>query len=151
VFISSLSAIATIRGSTIYAATKRAIEALTDGLRLEMLAFGVSVTSVLPGYVVTPLSDKINLNFKDIVPEETYKPYESFFETYVSTKKEGINFKDAPGPDVTTEVIIHALTDPYPYTRYYVGSIGSIPVKAVPLMYHFFPDRVGDLFKINRI
>jgi len=145
-----LASIGTLRCNGVYASTKRAIEALTDSLRLEMLAFDVSVTSVIPGYVNTQISDKHYTSYTGIIPEETYKPYESLIETLLRSKIEKNNHKDAPGPEVTTEAIIHALTDPYPYTRYYVGSAGDIPVKVVPYL-ALLPDRVGDLLKINRI
>jgi len=148
VFISSMAALAALKGNAIYSASKRAIEAVVDSLRMEMLPFGVSVTSVLPGYVKSSISDKHISNYKEIISEELYKIYESHFESIIENRNK--NLQNIPGPHVTSEAIVHALTDPYPYTRYYVGSTGEYPVKVVPILTSILPDRMGDLFKKNK-
>jgi short-subunit dehydrogenase len=82
-FISSMSGIASLPGRAIYSASKRAIEGLVDSLRLEMMPFEVSVTSLLPGYVKSEISQKLP-NFQDLKPEE-YDLYKTYLE---SVKKE---------------------------------------------------------------
>jgi len=42
-----------------YAATKGALDRVTDALRLELDPLGVHVTSIAPGLVDTPLYDKV--------------------------------------------------------------------------------------------
>jgi len=149
VFISSLAALVTLHGSGIYSASKRAMEAITDGLRLELTDFGVSVTSVLPGHVATPIVDKQIDDYRELISEELYNTYKYFFEVLV--KKRRLSFVGAPGPNVTSEVIIHALVDPYPQTRYYVGSAGGYPPKSIPILTSLLPDRLLDKIRANRV
>ncbi len=53
--IGSVSGYLTSPFTTIYSASKFAVEALTDGLRRELLPFGIDVISVAPGPVKTPI------------------------------------------------------------------------------------------------
>ena len=56
--IGSVSGYLTSPFTTIYSASKFAVEALTDGLRRELLPFGIDVISVAPGPVKTPIWSK---------------------------------------------------------------------------------------------
>ncbi len=56
--ISSVSGILTSPFTALYSASKFALESLTDGLRRELLPFGIDVMSVAPGPVLTPIWDK---------------------------------------------------------------------------------------------
>jgi len=147
-FISSISGIAPLPGSGIYSSTKRALEALVDSLRMEMLPFGVSVTSILPGYIKTPISGKGFSNYNETVSEELYKIYKLFFET-VGPKRASV-FKDAPGPQVTSEAILQAMVEQYPRTRYFIGSAGDFPIKIIPILLGIIPDRLADFIKMER-
>jgi NAD(P)-dependent dehydrogenase (short-subunit alcohol dehydrogenase family) len=53
--VSSVSGYLTSPFTTLYSASKFAVEALTDGLRRELLPFGIDVISVAPGPVKTPI------------------------------------------------------------------------------------------------
>ncbi len=57
VHIGSIAGRQTYPGGTVYCATKSAVRALTDGLRLDLLGTGVRVTSVDPGLVDTEFSE----------------------------------------------------------------------------------------------
>jgi short-subunit dehydrogenase len=145
-FISSMSGIASLPGRAIYSASKRAIEGLVDSLRLEMMPFEVSVTSLLPGYVKSEISNKLP-NFQDLKPEE-YELYKTYIE---GVKKENEkNRQTAPGPEVTSEAIIDALTNPYPRTRYYMGTTGDFPPWLTALLSKLLPDPLIDYVKQMR-
>jgi len=144
-FISSLSATVSLYGAGIYAASKRAIEGLVDSLRMEMYPFGVSVTSVAPGYIKTARAYNIIPNYRQIIPTALYDVYESFFTGLQESRS--ARFRPAPGPEVTSEDIVDAITNPYPRTRYYPGSAVILPIELVPILVGIFPDRLVDLIK----
>jgi short-subunit dehydrogenase len=54
--ISSLAAFRGLPGSSGYSATKAGLSALLEGLRSELRLQGISVTTVHPGYVRTPMT-----------------------------------------------------------------------------------------------
>ncbi len=56
--VSSVSGVLTSPFTSLYSASKFALESLTDGLRRELLPFGIDVVSVAPGPVLTPIWDK---------------------------------------------------------------------------------------------
>jgi len=144
--ISSISGVASLPGRAIYSGSKRAIEGFIDALRLEMISFEVSVTSILPGYVKSSISDK--LPTYEEVPPEKYELYKKYLD---SVKPE--NQKDrsnAPGPEVTSEAIVHALTDPYPHTRYYMGYTGDFPPYVTVMLSSLLPDNLIDYVKLKR-
>ncbi|WZO96698.1 SDR family NAD(P)-dependent oxidoreductase [Isosphaeraceae bacterium EP7] len=60
--IAGISSLSSYRGSPLvsgYIASKAAVAALLEGLRVELKPFGVSVTTVRPGFVRTPMTASI--------------------------------------------------------------------------------------------
>jgi NAD(P)-dependent dehydrogenase (short-subunit alcohol dehydrogenase family) len=55
VFLSSVSGLRGIKGHTVYAASKAGLDGLTRSLAQECAAFGVTVNSIAPGYIDTPM------------------------------------------------------------------------------------------------
>jgi hypothetical protein len=74
--VSSVSGYVTAPFTSLYSASKFAVEALTDGLRRELIPFGIDVLSVAPGPVKTPIWQKaktqtkafIGTRYADILP-----------------------------------------------------------------------------------
>jgi len=56
--------------------------------------------------------------------------------------------KKLSSPQVTSEAIHHALTSPYPKTRYPVAGLNGIPLWIIRALVPLFPDRVVDLVKL---
>lgn len=56
--ISSLAAYRSFPESHVYCASKAALNAQLEGLRAEVWRFGVHVTTICPGFIRTPLTDK---------------------------------------------------------------------------------------------
>lgn len=54
--ISSVAALQTYPNGTVYCASKRAVDAISEGMRLELTEFGIKVTNVRPGAVETEFS-----------------------------------------------------------------------------------------------
>ncbi|KAL1700797.1 hypothetical protein EV121DRAFT_294847 [Schizophyllum commune] len=74
-FTSSLSSIIYLPYNAAYGASKAAINALADTLRVELAPFGVRVVSLLTGMVVSNLAPRLNID--EVFPEGSiYKPVE---------------------------------------------------------------------------
>ena len=58
VFIGSISGLFALPGLSAYAASKHAIEAIADSLRIELYPFNIPVSIIEPGNVETPIWDK---------------------------------------------------------------------------------------------
>jgi short-subunit dehydrogenase len=66
--------------SSIYDSTKHALEALTDGLRGELKPFGVHVTLIRPGFILTEFVDAANAASAEVI--ESAGPYEPFLRGF---------------------------------------------------------------------
>jgi NAD(P)-dependent dehydrogenase (short-subunit alcohol dehydrogenase family) len=67
--------------SSIYDSTKHALEALTDGLRGELKPFGVRVTLIRPGFILTEFIEAANAASAAIVASAgPYAPYYKGYE-----------------------------------------------------------------------
>ena len=62
--VSSVSGYITSMFTSMYSASKFAVEAITDGLRRELVPFGIDAISVAPGPVKTPIWDKAKTQTK---------------------------------------------------------------------------------------
>ena len=100
-----------------YAASKWAVEALSDTLRLELKPWGIHVAVVEPGNIATPIWDKAEDNLDDMPPGS---------ELYARVIERGraiARFSGEHGisPDKVAKRIEHALTARVPRNRYLVG------------------------------
>jgi NAD(P)-dependent dehydrogenase (short-subunit alcohol dehydrogenase family) len=100
--------------SSIYDATKHALEALTDGLRGELKPFGVRVTLIRPGFILTEFIDaasKVSDEFTD-----NAGPYEPFMAGFrLGSQK----LRSVAGvPDDIARLVERALVSDHPASRY---------------------------------
>eukprot|EP01125_Pyxidicula_operculata_P014105 TRINITY_DN4685_c0_g1_i1.p1 TRINITY_DN4685_c0_g1~~TRINITY_DN4685_c0_g1_i1.p1 ORF type:complete len:316 (+),score=67.35 TRINITY_DN4685_c0_g1_i1:15-962(+) len=144
-FVSSVQGFVATYGSTAYAGSKHAMEAAVDALRLEMDEFGVSVSSIQPGYIDTNIKDSGMTDPKKEVTEEQYQVYKKFWDRFQQDREK--NFASGASPAVTSEAILDAIVNPFPKTRYPVGPTGTFSASQVSLLKRFLPDRLADSFK----
>lgn len=108
--ISSISADQGYPYTAIYAASKAAVAAFTEGLNIEMSSFGVSAKAIFPGQHSTRIFTKID-SAAD-VPHDYQDPMAAFFGANAS----------GSAPQVTSDVIFEAVTDGKDsQARYYSG------------------------------
>ena len=62
VFISSLASLISMPTSKAYSSTKRAVNAYAEGLRYKYNRYGIKVINILPGFIVSEMTDKNNFN-----------------------------------------------------------------------------------------
>lgn len=105
-----------------YAASKHALEAVTDALRVELRPFGITVTVVEPGTIATPIWRKGGELFQQLAAEMPAELGELYGERIAA-------FRDAaaaagsraePAEEVAA-VVVRALTGLHPKARYVVG------------------------------
>lgn len=124
-----------------YSASKFALEAITDALRLEVQQWGIHVSIIEPGAIATPIWNKSAI---EAAERETaieaelrtlYKPIVAAVRKVV-----GEASKRAISPDTVARVVEDAMTTPTPKTRYLVGT----DAKLRALMMKLLPDRISD-------
>ena len=114
--VSSIAAVRSAVGSGYYAASKAALELMSDGLMKELKPLGIKVMIVEPGSFRT--------HFYDTSLKGTQNKIDDYNETAGKTRKENIvNLKNQPGdPDKAGQVIVEvANQEEYP-TRLLLGS-----------------------------
>lgn len=120
--------------SSVYDSTKHALEALTDGLRGELEPFGVRVTLIRPGYIVTEFVSAADAASDVILAQAG--PYEPFLAGFrVGYKKLR---RVAGAPDDIARCVEHALTSANPPPRY----TAPFHAKIFLLLKWLLPDRV---------
>jgi NAD(P)-dependent dehydrogenase (short-subunit alcohol dehydrogenase family) len=125
----------------VYCASKFALEALSDALRVEVRGSGISVSVVEPGFIETPMLDKGKAAVAEGIeklPPRGRDLYERPLHRYEATTE--AFRRRAASPDAVAKAIEHALTARRPKTRYAVG----LDSKALNLLGWSLPDRARD-------
>jgi NAD(P)-dependent dehydrogenase (short-subunit alcohol dehydrogenase family) len=124
-----------------YNASKYALEAVTDSLRLELRQFGVQVAAVEPGAVATPIWEKSRDTAEQAtgaMPAEALKLYGAGFAAISKFISQGE--RSGVPPLEVARVVEHALTATRPKTRYVVGRDARMRLALTRLL----PTRVMD-------
>ncbi|MBI4351853.1 MAG: SDR family NAD(P)-dependent oxidoreductase [Elusimicrobia bacterium] len=119
-----------------YHASKYALEAYSDALRLETAQFGIKVILIEPGPVRTEWDNTALVNLEKYSGSGAYGPLvKRITEKFRAGYRSG-----APGPEAVAEVILKALRAERPSARY------AVPFKASLIIFlkWLLPDRVLD-------
>jgi NAD(P)-dependent dehydrogenase (short-subunit alcohol dehydrogenase family) len=141
VFVSSVGGRVAMAFTAPYAASKHAVEAIGDALRVELRTSDVQVALVEPGSVATPIWDKGRAEAEDFeVPDELRQQYghipEAIDRMLRSTGERGVP------PEQVAETIERALTARRMRARYVVGR----DARAMIAIRRLLPDLVFDRF-----
>jgi NAD(P)-dependent dehydrogenase (short-subunit alcohol dehydrogenase family) len=125
-----------------YAASKHAIEGLSESLRRELMLFGIDVIIVAPGPVKTPIWSK----GREAVDTDNYKnsPYLPALQK-VSAYMKHLDSIGLP-PEKIAERVFDALTLPHPKVRYQIA-----PDPLRHLVTNYLPKRMVDRIIAKRL
>ena len=123
-----------------YAATKFALEAVSDALRREMAPFGVGVVVIEPGAVRTQMLGRAIATAGELVSVMTPAQRRRYGALVQAVNAQAVSSTRAGVPaDAAAEVIVTAVTARKPRTRYTVGREAAM-IRWLPLL----PDRALD-------
>ena len=105
-----------------YAASKHALEAVTDALRIELRPFGIGVTVIEPGTIATPIWRKGAEEFQKLATELPQELWELYGERMTAFRDAAAAAGRRADPaDKVAIVVEQALTAQRPKARYVVG------------------------------
>jgi NAD(P)-dependent dehydrogenase (short-subunit alcohol dehydrogenase family) len=142
VFLSSIGGRVSMAFTAPYAASKHAIEAFGDALRVELQRSGVQVALVEPGSVATPIWDKSRAEAQRVsIPAELEQAYgrvpAAMDKVLEDTARRGVP------PEQVAATIERALSSTRMKARYVVGRDAKVMLAAKRLLPDLMFDRVA--------
>jgi NAD(P)-dependent dehydrogenase (short-subunit alcohol dehydrogenase family) len=147
--VSSMGGRATLPGGGFYHASKYAVEALSDALRVEVAPFGIDVVLIEPGPVRTPWKKVAAGSLSTAVPgssddgaadADPYRDYKAAVTASFTAAQTGLLGRLGSTADDIAKVITRAATAPQPRTRYLINPVA----KSVVTMNRLLPGRAYD-------
>ena len=124
-----------------YSASKYALEALTDALRMELQPWGIQVSIIEPGAIATPIWEKSAKEAEGLEASVSAEAKALYGEAVIRIREAIAQAAQrAIAPDAVVRAVHHALTASRPRTRYLVGS----DAKLRAWMVKWLPDRIQD-------
>jgi NAD(P)-dependent dehydrogenase (short-subunit alcohol dehydrogenase family) len=116
--ISSIAGKLSTPANGAYSATKFALEALSDALRLELAPFGIQVILVEPGAIKTHFDDTAQSHAREIIsdPASPYRPLYRLSDEFAASMRQ-----QEVGPEVVSQVIQQAIQATKPKARYHAN------------------------------
>jgi len=158
--VSSMGGRVTLPGGAFYHASKYAVEALSDALRMEVVQFGIDVVLIEPGPVKTPWNEVAAASLSTAAPgppdaglagpggsdadsavaRDPYAAYKAAVGASFATAQTGLLARLGSTAEDIAKVITHAVTTPRPRTRYLINPVA----KSVVAMNRLLPGRAYD-------
>ena len=131
-----------------YAASKHALEAITDSLRVELRRWGISVSIVEPGSVQTPIWQKARTS-ADTMAQRIDPAKEGLYAADLDAMRESTDTMARWGMPVkyVVRAVVHAIVSRRPKTRYPVGPQTRLAFFA----FKFLDDRTRDWVILRRL
>ncbi|NUQ63109.1 MAG: SDR family NAD(P)-dependent oxidoreductase [Pirellulales bacterium] len=124
-----------------YAASKAAVESMTDCLRVELRTWGIHVALVEPDSVDTPIWEKLQAEADRLDANVSPEVRALYDRDILEMRKAGMRMDRAGMPvDRVVRAVHHALTAKHPKTRYPIGWRTRLGFRLLPGL----PDRLRD-------
>lgn len=147
VFISSISGLMATPMVGAYSASKHAVEALADSLRMELKEWGIEVCVIEPGQIATPIwttsAHAADERQTRMAPEA---PTRYGWMMRAARVRVAQGAKYGSNPHEVALVVEKALLDSHPRTRYLVGK-DSRAVKVISML----PDRLRQRIVLSQV
>jgi NAD(P)-dependent dehydrogenase (short-subunit alcohol dehydrogenase family) len=122
VFIGSIAGKSALPFLGPYAASKHALEAIADSLRVELSPWSIGVTLVEPGSIKTPIWTRSAAWADDLLKRMEGRVYELYGTPIASFRRIALARGQAGAPpERVAKIVERALTTSRPRTRYLVG------------------------------
>lgn len=146
--VSSMGGRITLPGGAFYHASKYAVEALSDALRMEVAQFGIDVVLIEPGPVKTPWNDvaAASLSAADpdgpdpVADDDPYATYKAAVGASFGRSQAGLVGRLGSTSEDVAKVITQAVTARRPRPRYLINPVA----KSLVAMNQVLPARAYD-------
>jgi NAD(P)-dependent dehydrogenase (short-subunit alcohol dehydrogenase family) len=122
-----------------YCASKFAVEALTDALRVELAGTGMHVSLIEPGPIATRFIEHAVEAYRRNIDMEN-SPHRETYRVRLAQMEEGGQKAFKLPPEAVAAKLVHALESKRPKTRYYV----TFPTYAAAFLRRILPARALD-------
>ena len=124
-----------------YSASKFALEALSDALRVELKPANIHVSLLEPGPIETQFMASTLATFRASIDTEA-SPHRDYYARRMKDMEQGrgATSRFRLGPEAVVAKLVHALEAPKPRARYRVG----LPTHAAAIMKRLLPDNLLD-------
>lgn len=144
--ISSLFGRLPIPGGAFYAASKHALEAYSEALRLEVKPFGVRVVVIEPGPVKTPFGGAAITSLSEAAGGPVYERFRTdliaWYKAVYQGPKKNIAGVFAVSPQAVAKTVTRAAHSSRPRARYPVGFLARMLI----MLRRYAPQPVYDAF-----
>ena len=130
-----------------YAASKHALEAISDSLRVELRPWNIEVCLIEPGPVATPIWKKSIAEVDERMKNMSARAHELYDPSFAGLRR-GVEARASRAIPVehVVDAIVHALTAKRPKTRYLVGREARVMA-----LVRLIPDRLRDRIVVRRL
>ena len=140
VFMGSIAGRSALPFLAPYAASKHALEAVADSLRLELKPFGIPVSIVEPGSIATAIWGRSAARADELAATMDSELAELYAERVAAFRSVALKRGEGGAPAVrVAEVVEEALTAERPHARYLVGRDAKLRAG-----FERLPDRLRD-------
>jgi short-subunit dehydrogenase len=138
--VSSMGGRVTLPGGAFYHASKYAVEALSDALRMEVAQFGIDVVLIEPGPVKTPWNDVAAASLPAGPDDDPYRAYKAAVGASFGRTQAGLMGRLGSTSEDIAKVITQAVTARRPRPRYLINPVA----KGIVAMNRMLPARAYD-------
>jgi NAD(P)-dependent dehydrogenase (short-subunit alcohol dehydrogenase family) len=143
----SIAGRSALPGSGAYDSSKFAVEAITDVLRMELHAWGITVSLIEAGAIATPIWEKSLKEADDLSHQVAPERYALYSRMMAKVREEAaLSARSALPVSAVVKAVEHAMTVRRPRARYVIGKDAWFW-----LLVNLLPDRWRDRLILSKL